>query len=89
MSLPSLLEVADHALQNNKVFCFNLSAGYVLEFYKNSVEELLPYVDLIFGNDHEFTAFAAAFGIKVRRRSLKYRTILSSESVLDFVPEKL
>ncbi|XP_055337210.1 uncharacterized protein LOC129587470 [Paramacrobiotus metropolitanus] len=63
VSLPSLLEIGQHCLQRNKCFLFNISAGYVCESYKNSVEQLLPYVDVVFGNDQEFTAFSHAFDL--------------------------
>ena len=66
VSLPSLLQVAEHALTHGKQFLFNISAGYVCQFYKDSVEQLLPYVDVVFGNDQEFEAFSDAFGLKVR-----------------------
>lgn len=66
VSLPSLLQVSKHCAETNKSFLFNISAGYVCESFKDSVHQLLPYVDVIFGNDQEFTAFSSAFGLEVR-----------------------
>ncbi|OQV18048.1 Adenosine kinase 2 [Hypsibius exemplaris] len=66
VSLPSLLQIAEHSLKTKKQFLWNISAGYVCEFYKDSVEQLLPYVDVVFGNDQEFSAFSDSFGLKTK-----------------------
>ena len=44
---------------------FNISAAYVCESFKGYLEQLFPYMDVVFGNDQEFTAFADAFNLQV------------------------
>ncbi|KAI1282042.1 Adenosine kinase [Halotydeus destructor] len=41
-----------------KVFCFCLGAPYVCEKYGPQLMELVPYIDILFGNDAEALAFA-------------------------------
>ncbi|GAA6111114.1 adenosine kinase isoform X1 [Tachysurus ichikawai] len=51
VSLESILKVAKHAFENNKIFCLNLSAPFISEHYKDSLMEVMPYVDVLFGNE--------------------------------------
>ncbi|XP_051935492.1 adenosine kinase-like isoform X1 [Hippocampus zosterae] len=66
VSLESMLKVAKHASENNKLFCLNLSAPFICQFFKDHLMQLLPYVDVLFGNETEAAAFAKeqAFEIK-------------------------
>ena len=41
----------------------NLSAPFVLKFYVKTVAEVLPYVDVLFGNESEAVAFAESFNL--------------------------
>lgn len=52
---------------NPKVLCFNLGAPYVSEKYSKEVLEILPAIDVLFGNDNEALAFAKMRGYTVRR----------------------
>ncbi|XP_049591617.1 adenosine kinase isoform X1 [Syngnathus scovelli] len=58
VSLESMLKVAKHASENNKLFCMNLSAPFICQFFKDHLVQLLPYVDVLFGNETEAAAFA-------------------------------
>lgn len=58
-SLDGLLFVATHACKFKKLFCFNLNAPYVVEKYKSQIKKLLPYVDILFGNDDDILSFAS------------------------------
>ncbi|KAI5625057.1 adenosine kinase isoform 1 [Silurus asotus] len=51
VSLESILKVAKHASENNKIFCMNLSAPFISEFFKDSLMKVMPYVDILFGNE--------------------------------------
>ncbi|KTG31656.1 hypothetical protein cypCar_00003615 [Cyprinus carpio] len=51
VSLESILKVAKHASQNNKIFCLNLSAPFICEFFKEALMKVMPYVDILFGNE--------------------------------------
>ncbi|CAG8547071.1 4720_t:CDS:2 [Ambispora leptoticha] len=60
VSVPSILEVAKHAAEKNKVFVMNLSAPFLAQFFTKALDEVSPYWDLIFGNETEADAFAKA-----------------------------
>eukprot|EP00013_Stygamoeba_regulata_P017002 CAMPEP_0177673826 /NCGR_PEP_ID=MMETSP0447-20121125/26186_1 /TAXON_ID=0 /ORGANISM="Stygamoeba regulata, Strain BSH-02190019" /LENGTH=345 /DNA_ID=CAMNT_0019181795 /DNA_START=71 /DNA_END=1108 /DNA_ORIENTATION=+ len=60
VSVESLLSLGEHCLKENKPFCFNLSAEFLIDFFADPMQQVLPYVDVLFGNESE----AAAFGKK-------------------------
>ncbi|XP_032397422.1 adenosine kinase isoform X1 [Etheostoma spectabile] len=60
VSLESILKVAKHASENNKLFCMNLSAPFICQFFKDNLMQVMPYVDVLFGNETEAVAFAEA-----------------------------
>ncbi|XP_047992002.1 adenosine kinase isoform X1 [Leguminivora glycinivorella] len=63
VSPESILQLADRANKGGHAFIMNLSAPFVSQFYKEPLEKILPYVDVLFGNESEAEAFATAFGI--------------------------
>jgi len=42
-----------------------LSAPFLCQRYGKEIIEIMPYVDILFGNDDEFRAFAEFMGIEV------------------------
>lgn len=58
VSPPSLLRVAKHACEQNKLLAFNLSAPFLCQFFKEPMMEAIPYVDLLFCNETEAATFA-------------------------------
>jgi adenosine kinase len=58
VSPPSILKVAEHALQKNRLFMMNLSAPFISQFYKEPLMQAMPYIDILFGNEMEGVAFA-------------------------------
>lgn len=60
VSVDSLKIVAEHALANNKTFCLNLSAPFIIDFFGDQVATALEYADYVFCNESE----AAAYGKK-------------------------
>ncbi|XP_047458957.1 adenosine kinase isoform X2 [Mugil cephalus] len=58
VSLESILKVAKHASENNKLFCLNLSAPFICQFFKDNLMQVMPYVDVLFGNETEAGTFA-------------------------------
>jgi adenosine kinase len=47
---------------NNKIFCTNLSAPFLVQFFKDQMMSVMPYVDILFGNEAEAAAFAEVHG---------------------------
>lgn len=63
VSVPSLVIVAEHAVANNKVFCLNLSAPFIVDFFGDQLATALAYADFLFGNESEAAAFATKHGL--------------------------
>ncbi|BGP46990.1 adenosine kinase [Rhodotorula kratochvilovae] len=58
--LESALILAKQAAEQNKPFTMNLSAPFIPQFFKSQVDEMLPYVDVLIGNESEAEAYAAS-----------------------------
>lgn len=62
VSPDSVLLVAENAAANKKCFSMNLSAPFICEFFKDALEKVLPYMDIIFGNETEAKTFSKVQG---------------------------
>ncbi len=49
----TLMLIAKHALDNNKFFCLNFAAEFLIQYFSEPLQELLPYVDYLFSNETE------------------------------------
>jgi adenosine kinase len=58
VSPESILRFAKFALENKRTFCINLSAPFLCQFFKDKLMTILPYVDILFGNEDEAQAFS-------------------------------
>jgi len=58
VSVDSMLRVAKYCAQNNKTYCLNLSAPFLCQFFKDQMSSVLPFTDIIFGNETEAAAYA-------------------------------
>ena len=58
VSVESLKIVADHAVANNKTFCLNLSAPFIIDFFGEQLATAMPYTDFVFANESEAAAYA-------------------------------
>jgi len=63
VSPESMLAIGEHALEQNKCFSINLSAPFLSQFFKEPMTKVIPYVDILFGNDDEAMAFAKDFNL--------------------------
>jgi len=63
VSPEALVQVADHAFEKNKVFCLNLSAPFIVDFFGDQLAQALEYADYLFGNETEATAYAKKHGL--------------------------
>jgi len=64
VSPPSALKLAEHALEKDKNFSLNLSAPFIPQFFTKPLDELIPYTDIVFGNESEAQSFADAHDFK-------------------------
>lgn len=62
VSPPSIMAVAKHAVENDKLFVMNLSAPFIPHAFKDPLMEALPYVDILVGNEAECAALDESFG---------------------------
>ncbi|KAJ3304690.1 adenosine kinase [Kappamyces sp. JEL0829] len=58
VSPPSAMKIAKHAVEHGKPFALNLSAPFVPQFFKEPMDALLPYTEVVFGNEAEAESFA-------------------------------
>jgi len=58
--LDSVLHLSQHASANNKTFVLNLSAPFIPKFFNNQLEQVLPYTDIVIGNESEAQEYAQA-----------------------------
>jgi len=63
VSVPSIMHLAEHALAAGKTFSMNLSAAFISQFFSEQLMQVMPYVDILFGNESEAAAFAEKFNV--------------------------
>ena len=51
VSPSTILRIAKHAHEKHKTFIMNLSAPFLCQFFKDPMIQVLPYVDILFGNE--------------------------------------
>ncbi len=49
----SIIKIAHHAFDRNKTLAMNLSAPYLCKYYSDPEYNIMPYVDILFGNGKE------------------------------------
>lgn len=62
VSPPALMTIAKHALKEKKSLMLNLAAPFICTVppFKKAMYEVMPYCDVVFGNESEAEAFAEA-----------------------------
>lgn len=57
--VPAIMELAIYASKSlDKIFSFNLSAPFISKAFTQDLFKIMPYVDLLFGNENEALAYA-------------------------------
>eukprot|EP01035_Chromulina_nebulosa_P016886 gene16886-22374_t len=62
VSVESALIVAKHAAENNKIFSINLSAPFIIQFFGDRLDQVIPYADFIFANESEAAVYGEKYG---------------------------
>jgi adenosine kinase len=62
VSQPSIMAVARYAHENKKTVAINLSAPFIPQFFGAGIAEVMPFVDIVFGNESEAAAYGTANG---------------------------
>jgi len=60
--VPAAMALAEHAAATNKIFMLSLSAGFIPQFFKDQLAQIIPYCDYIFGNENEAKTWAESQG---------------------------
>ncbi|KAL6017048.1 adenosine kinase [Candidozyma auris] len=61
---PEAIELlGKHAAENNKVFSLNFSAPFIPQFFKEPLDNSLPYVDYVIANESEAASYAESHGL--------------------------
>jgi len=63
VSTESALKVAKYSSEHNKTFMMSIAAPFICDFFNTQLESLLPYIDILFGNEHEAIAFGKKWGL--------------------------
>lgn len=63
VSVDSILLLAKYSVENKKYFTINLSAPFLIQFFGDQLGSVIPYADVIFGNESEAEAYGKAKGI--------------------------
>ena len=58
VSRETIMTIAQHAFNNKKTLAMNLSAPFIVQFFKEGMMAAMPYVDILFGNETEALALA-------------------------------
>ena len=89
-----VLKVAHHASENNRIFTLNLSAPFISQFYKESLMKVMPFVDILFGNEVEAATFAREQGFEtedikeIARKTGSAKSQLKEAANRDFHPRE-
>ena len=63
VSVESMLKVGKFCAENNKTYCLNLSAPFLIQFFKDQMMSVMPYADIVFGNETEALTYAETFNL--------------------------
>ena len=58
VSVDSMLKVAKNCAARDKTYCINLSAPFLCQIFKDQMASVLPFTDIVFGNEEEAEAYA-------------------------------
>ena len=60
--MPSWANLTSTLRRHSQTFAINLSAPFIAQFFQVQLQQVLPYCDLVFGNEAEAEAWASATG---------------------------
>jgi adenosine kinase len=73
VSVETILRIARHSVEFNKTFVLNLSAPFLIQFFGDQMAAVMPFADVVFGNESEAAAYGAAkdYGSDLQTIALK------------------
>lgn len=64
VSKESVVALAQHSAETNKTLVMNLHATFLCDIFADPELNLIPYIDILFGNSDEAAVFCSLVGIK-------------------------
>ncbi|ANZ75890.1 BA75_02037T0 [Komagataella pastoris] len=64
VSPEAIILLGKHAAENNKDFVINFSAPFIAQFFKDPLDQVVPYADYIICNESEAAAYAESHDLK-------------------------
>uniref|UniRef100_A0A4W5LPM2 Adenosine kinase n=1 Tax=Hucho hucho TaxID=62062 RepID=A0A4W5LPM2_9TELE len=58
----AIMKLAEHAAYSNKIFMLNLSAPFIVQFFKDALMPAVHHADFVFGNENEALEFGKSHG---------------------------
>jgi adenosine kinase len=62
VSPDTVVEIGKHVLETNKILMINLAAVFIVNFFWDNLNAVLPYADYLVGNEDEAAALAEKMG---------------------------
>lgn len=59
----SIFDIAAHACDAHKIMAMNLSAPFLCKYYADTSWDIMPYIDVLFGNEMEAALFGKLRGL--------------------------
>jgi adenosine kinase len=63
VSVDSIVTVAKHVAENNKTYCLNLSAPFIVQFFGDQLAAAMLYADFVFSNESEAATYGEVKGL--------------------------
>jgi adenosine kinase len=63
VSVDSMLLLAKYSIEHHKTFSLNLSAPFLIQFFGDQMAAIMPYADIVFGNESEAETYGTVKGI--------------------------
>jgi len=64
VSPQTVVEIGKHCAENDKILVWGVAAPFIVEFYYDKVEAVMPYVDYVVGNETEAEKMMEKLGLK-------------------------
>lgn len=79
VSPDTVQKIGAHCAENDKVFCMNLAAPFITQFFTGPLTAAIPFVDIMFGNESE----AEAFGTTMKYADVSVKNVALEISKMD------
>lgn len=71
VSPEAIVKLGKYAQEKGKPFILNLSAPFIPAFFKDALEQVLPYTTYVIGNESEAASYAESFGLDCDKEDLE------------------